>query len=104
MICSFTIPSISRLVVEGIEKVEVFGCPAEVAELRVLNGLVGPSAFAGEHAFASRRKGFVEVLCESLVAFELAHRFVVGDVVDPEVLSLGEKEACAGRILDVDLI
>ena len=104
MIFSFGILSIPRLVLEEIEEAWVFGCPAEVAELRVLDGLVGPGAFAGEHAFASGREGFVEVLCEALVASELAHRFVVGDVVDPEVFSLGEKEAGAGRISDVDLI
>ena len=69
-----------------------------------MDGLVGPGAFAGELTFASGRKGFVEVLCETLVAFKLAHRFVVGDIVDPEVFSLGEKEAGAGGVADVDLV
>ena len=41
---------------------------------------------------------------EALVAGELAHGGVVGDVVDVGVFSFGEEEAGAGGVADVDLI
>ena len=65
---------------------------------------MGPGAFVGELAFAVRREGFVEVVGKAPVACELAHRMVVGDVVDAGVFSFDEEEAGAGGVADVDLI
>lgn len=78
-----------RLLFESVEKVGELGFPSEMAKFCIFDGLVGPCTLVGELALSGGREGLVEVLCEVLVAFELAHRFVVGDVEDARVFSLG---------------
>ena len=50
---------------------------------------MSPRAFSGKLALAGWREGFVEVVDEASIAGELAHRVVVGDVIDSRVFSLG---------------
>ena len=78
-----------RLLFESVEKVGEFGFPSEMAKFCIFDGLVGPCTLVGELALSGGREGFVEVFREDLVAGELTHWVVVGDVENTGVFSLG---------------